>query len=707
MEKVNEDDNLDFKWLKKRGVVGKNKEIRFYESFIYDGVEYMLYDCVYLYKEGLQEPYIGKLVKIWEHSDKSKKVKIHWFFRPEEISNWLGETKTLENEVFFASGEGCGLAKINPLEAIAGKCNVVCVSNDIRNPQPSDEEVKAADFIFHRLFDVESCTILGNMGNTDKVGGLEIKYIFNRKEGENSDTKEDTLNTIISGETQKISTKPVPNTLKEDTKEDPQSNDMEFEQSHDQPFKKIKSNDKCVESGTASGSEKLTDLPSKVDEDKMKVSIPLVEKMNNNNNNNNKRNKSPTGSDKSHDQPSKKLKSNDKKPPEVKPVSQQDNKVPADNNMKVSIPPVEKVDNNNNNDKRNMTPTGSDKSHDQPSKKLKSNDKRLPEVKPVSKQDNKVPADVNNLKASGTFETTENQKNGKMSGKVTDDSEGKTVKRTKDDGTFKVPNSHKTWVYMNEKEVGANSALSKGKSDSIGNNNINMEPKEEQSAEKKNKVSVNKPLKAAALPTDKEKKNMYQELVFTRKPTAETSNWFKQLPWEDRLKDAYDKGTAVLLHNLKPDYTSEDVEGIIWTAFKENCEAKILPRTAISSPHYDQALILLKTKEAAQKILTELDEGCLLSDERPLVGTPCPPVSTKKNPTFFGHLAVSKAKFQNQREDEAVSTSHFSQPNTIEYDMAMEWCAQQLRSKKWWAKLHKQHGIELKKLEKELKQTQP
>ncbi|XP_076895358.1 protein ANTI-SILENCING 1 [Bidens hawaiensis] len=668
MEKVNEDDSLDFKWLKKRGVGAKNKGIQFYESFIYDGVEYMLYDCVYMYKEGLQEPYIGKLIKIWEHLGKAKKVKIQWFFRPKEILNWLGETKTLENEVFFASGEGCGLANINPLEAIAGKCNVVCVSNDIRNPQPSDEEVKAADFIFHRLFNVESCTILENMDNTDKVGGLEIKYIFNRKEGkegESSDTKEDALNTIISGETQKILTKVVPSTLKEDAKKDPQSNeedakkdpqsnDMESDQSHDQPFKKIKSNDKCVESGTASGSEKLTGLPSKVDVDKMKVSIPPVEKVNNNKN---KRNKSPTGSDKSHDQPKKKLKSNDKKPPEVKPVSQQDNKVPSDT---------------------------------------------------VSKQDNKVHADANNLKASGTSETTENQKNGKMSGKVTDDSEGKTVKRTKDDGTFKVPDNHKTWVYMNEKEVVANSALSKGKSDSIGNsNNNNMEAKEEQSAEKKNKVSVNKPLKAAALPTDKEKKNMYQEFVITRKPNAETSNWFKQLPWEDRLKDAYDKGTAVLLHNLKPDYTSEDVEDIIWHAFKENCEAKILPRTAISSPHYDQALILLKTKEAAQKILTELDEGCLLSDERPLVGTPCPSLSTKKNPIFFGHLAVNKARFQIQREDEAVSTSHFSQPNTIEYDMAMEWCAQQLRSKKWWAKLHKQHGIELKKLEKELKQKQP
>lgn len=115
MEKVDEDANLEFKWLIKKGRGGKNKEVQFYGSFIYDGVEYVLYDCVYMYKEGLREPYIGKLTKIWENADKSKKVKVHWFFRPEEISKWLGDTKTLENEILFASGEGVGLTNISPL----------------------------------------------------------------------------------------------------------------------------------------------------------------------------------------------------------------------------------------------------------------------------------------------------------------------------------------------------------------------------------------------------------------------------------------------------------------------------------------------------------------------------------------------------------------------------------------------------------------
>nr|GFB91599.1 protein anti-silencing 1 [Tanacetum cinerariifolium] len=38
------------------------------------------------------------------------------------------------------------------------------------------------------------------------------------------------------------------------------------------------------------------------------------------------------------------------------------------------------------------------------------------------------------------------------------------------------------------------------------------------------------------------------------------SNWFRQLPWDERLKNAYDQGMAILLHNVDPDYTSSEIE---------------------------------------------------------------------------------------------------------------------------------------------------
>lgn len=94
---------------------GKNSEVQFYESFTYDGVDYSLYDCVYMHSDEETKPYIGKLIKIWETVGKTKEVKIRWFFHSSEILNWLGDENAHANEIFLASGEGVGVANTNPL----------------------------------------------------------------------------------------------------------------------------------------------------------------------------------------------------------------------------------------------------------------------------------------------------------------------------------------------------------------------------------------------------------------------------------------------------------------------------------------------------------------------------------------------------------------------------------------------------------------
>jgi hypothetical protein len=111
-----EEEDLEFKWGKKRGVGGKKKDFTFYQSFTYDGVEYELYDCVYLLAAGESEPHIGKLIKILESPLKKKTVKVLWFFRPCEVLKYPGVVvDAAENELFLASGEGAGLANMNPL----------------------------------------------------------------------------------------------------------------------------------------------------------------------------------------------------------------------------------------------------------------------------------------------------------------------------------------------------------------------------------------------------------------------------------------------------------------------------------------------------------------------------------------------------------------------------------------------------------------
>ncbi|GJT87635.1 protein anti-silencing 1 [Tanacetum coccineum] len=417
MENVNEDAHPEFKWLKKKGVGLKDKEVQFYESFLYDGVKYTLYDDVYMYKEGLQEPYIGKLTKVWERPGNIKKVKVHWFFRPIEILKWLGNTKTLVNEILFASGEGHGLTNINSLESIAGPCNVVCVSKDHRNPQPSAEELEAADFVFYRTFDVQSCTISDTMA--DKVGGLEVKYVFNRGEIRESipDTKQ--KNTTCS-ESQQLLTTIVPNTLEDDPNILKRSiTPTESDKLNDRPLKKLKPGGKNTpeeehaEPEVDQDSEELTGMPlkkSKVDNtNKIQVEVNNLKGVGTSGTN------SETGKT---------------------DIANKDDR-------NVSIVPVDKKVENK---ERSKTPTGSDRLPNQPFKKQNSDVKNPPMVDNKSKHEEKLPADVNNLKDLGTSGATEeklNQKNGKISSKVTDDSEGKIIQNSKDGGSAKLPDNKK------------------------------------------------------------------------------------------------------------------------------------------------------------------------------------------------------------------------------------------------------------------------
>ncbi|CAM0906748.1 unnamed protein product [Alopecurus aequalis] len=171
-------ENIQFSWGKKRSKGGAKMDTQFYDSFTYDNVKYSLYDCVYLFKKGEPEPYVGKIVKIWLQNQ-AKKVKILWFFTPDEIRNHL-RGPVAEKELFLASGDGTGLADINPLEAIAGKCTVVCISKDERNPQPTPREQAVADYIFYRFFDVGNCTISDQV--PEKIAGQEVNKLLNPKD---------------------------------------------------------------------------------------------------------------------------------------------------------------------------------------------------------------------------------------------------------------------------------------------------------------------------------------------------------------------------------------------------------------------------------------------------------------------------------------------------------------------------------------------
>ncbi|CAN8252293.1 unnamed protein product [Cochlearia groenlandica] len=178
-------EGLEFKWGKKRETGVEHKDVTFYESFTYDGSEYHLYDCVLVgdtSKTDSTELFVGKIIKIWEYNDQCeypRRVELLWFFKPCELLFQLqGVQDVLSNELFLASGSGLGLSNENILETISGKCNVLCISKDVRNPQPSEEEIKLADFIFHRTYDVGTSQISEKMD--DKIAGVDVRFIFNR-----------------------------------------------------------------------------------------------------------------------------------------------------------------------------------------------------------------------------------------------------------------------------------------------------------------------------------------------------------------------------------------------------------------------------------------------------------------------------------------------------------------------------------------------
>ncbi|XP_052732094.1 protein ANTI-SILENCING 1 isoform X2 [Vigna angularis] len=640
---------IEFKWGNMRSVGGRKKDVRFYDSFFYDGVEYSLFDSVFLYKEGEPEHYIGKIVKIWETSDKNKRVKVLWYFRPSEIGNFLEGSDALENELFLASGEGEGLANVNPLEAIAGKCNIVCISKDSRNPYPSDAEVKMAEFVFYRFFDVGKCKILDKID--DKIAGIEVKNIFNNLDSRKHvgivkpglEKKEVSGNFMACNE----AVTPLSQNNSQPLIEKPDGKYFDALAREHAVSKSLLGKKPTLRTGVKEASE-LND------------SLHLV--------------------------------SNNKNAPQDKVEEKGGHKaslVKQKSFSKLSHGPrtdlkmreMAKMDNGRGNDsiEKNISTSrvnlGND--HEDGGVSVGQFNKGVVEEM-TSKKENR-----------GGFDKVSSAKmnnNGKSRKLITyddDDDNGDDVKTV-------APSSSKD-KYKLQREV-----------DSF---DVEELPSKRLKIDKTTKLTGDKLCKdSSMISLNVEHERDFRPTEVTRRPDDDRRKWFKEIPWEEKLKTAFEQRKLVLLQNLDPSLSSS--ENIIWTGFKERCTAKVIQKNDYTSPHSGQAFAIFKKMETAAKVVRELDEGCfLLSNGLPLVGSFGIPVFPEKKPVFYGHHVVDQLRMmQMQREmRDAVSTSHCSQPNNIEYDMAIEWCLLQERANKSWRMLYKQQGEQLRKLKAKLK----
>ncbi|XP_020969593.1 protein ANTI-SILENCING 1 isoform X1 [Arachis ipaensis] len=765
-------DDPEFQWGKKKGVGGKKKDVQFYSSFTYDGVEYTLYDSVYLYKEGEPEPYIGKLIKIWETADKAKKVKVLWYFRPGEIRNFLEGCEVRWNELFLACGDGVGLANLNPLEAIVGKCNVLCILKDSRNPQPSNEELHLAEFVFYRFFDVGQRKVLDKID--DMIAGVEVKHIFNNLDRQkpignaklgldkpgisgnilNDKSNDKSLNTfdrendvskpLLGGKSNPF--------IKEENDTNEAFQTIANDEIKPKPnvqkngFSKLKQNSSLEirdnsTGGVISGEEAKTisieKMIPRAKVDSEKGALKLV--------------KGITGQ-------SKKGLAEDVAPRkgkndvlgEVSKTKMEDN-VPNGNDVNIALTSKEKYRLQRANDCCDV--------EDGPSKKLKIDAKlskpdsdkfreESPGITPtveanldhhptkVIRRPNIDDEPRKKLKTNEKNSKTSNDKFQKESPRVTPtvepnvdcDAEEVNQRPYVEDGpsknlktTEKLPKppsdkfqkespgvTPRPYVEVGpSKKLKTTEKLSKPPSDKFQKESPGVTPrpyvedgpsKKLKTTEKLSKPPSDKFRKESPRVSPSEEPKLDCNVAeVTRRPDVDRSKWFKEIPWEERMKTAHERGKLVLLENLDPSLTSEQVQDIIFQGFKESCTAHMIQKTACASPHSGQAFVIFKKKETADMVVKKLQEDSLLmSNGCPLVGSIGRPCFPGKKPAFYGHYFLDQSRMLQQREmKNAVSTSHCSQPNNIEYDMAMDWCLLQKRAEKAWSILYQVYTFRL------------
>ncbi|CAH8327412.1 unnamed protein product [Eruca vesicaria subsp. sativa] len=173
------EENPNFKWGLKKAVGRTDKTVSFYESFTYEDIEYRLFDCAYFQIQGQCETSIGKLIRMYETSAGEKKVKVLWFFRPMDIRSYLRDYVPQWDELFLACGDDPGVYNINDVDTILGKCSVVCLSDDQRNPPPGRRELRNARYFFSRTFDTKLKIISEDFA--DAIAGVKVQDFFNKR----------------------------------------------------------------------------------------------------------------------------------------------------------------------------------------------------------------------------------------------------------------------------------------------------------------------------------------------------------------------------------------------------------------------------------------------------------------------------------------------------------------------------------------------
>ncbi|KAG2316654.1 hypothetical protein Bca52824_019776 [Brassica carinata] len=601
-------DGLPFKWGKRRGPCVENEDVQYYESFTYGGCEYRLYDCVSVGDDGrLDSPrvfFVGKIIKMWEYTDQRqdpRRVELLWFFKPSELSVYLeGVGDVLANELFLASGSGVGLTNENLLEAISGKFRVLCISKDVRNPQPSEEELKSADFLFHRTYDVGTSKILDKID--DEIAGVDVKFIFNRTSSERKASALQKVATDIQGTVDSL--KPNhPSTSGSVMQNARNASDLS---GHKQLARKQstlaeeRSNkdsgrlDGELDSFSASGSRR-NDCHGRKDQDD-EVRKQLAKQK-------------PRLADErcskdsycSDDMLQKKRRLDGSLA-----VPDRRTKVPQKIRRNDGRKDTEPIRRDAMVGKSRLAGERCSKDYYMPQKKLEVNgsavvsDGRRRESQNTSHDGKK---DIQGMRKDAMVEKS------RLAGeRCSKDYMPQKKVELNGSAEVSVGRSKMSQKLSHDGRKDPRDNVTRGevysKKPSFTDKNQDMriprcsEGKETTLVTEKGLIKKSSPdCKISKHSEEKSLTNAdyrrhYRVSEVTQKPNVEGIKWFRKLSWEEDLRDGEGKGTLVVLRNLDPSYTSSEVENIIYSALNEQCTARTIERTSATIPHIGKSITI-------------------------------------------------------------------------------------------------------------------
>ncbi|XP_044495584.1 protein ANTI-SILENCING 1 isoform X4 [Mangifera indica] len=673
LREANWEENCNFRGRINEEVGYMKNDCHFYKSFKLKGVRYFLYDSVFAYQEDYPEAHIGKIVEIYKTPADEMRMKLVWFFRPHDIRNFLNDYKPSWKEIFLASGKGRGLSNVSPLEAVMRKCYVLCASNDRRNPQASKVELNTADYIFSRTFDVAKLKIEESF--PEEIDGVKVEHFFNPRKDQalvNAHSSEENVRMETGKSSSSLSfgsKKVVSGTVKLDgsgIKLSPVVKGVKkpaFNVGEQGYLLRPKST--AAKCATGERYEKnidgLGDITGWTGESSSSSRLRLEKAVHSafpDDNCGNKMNPVVKGSE------SKKA---------AVSVDQQvycpSDRRKKDETLFWPLKPKARVSEWTG--KSILCPT-------------------LELDKVVG---HGVKASSSGIRVSSVMKETAAPNADKQRRFSTYDASLGLQTSDNDDTVRKIRCSQ----LENRAKMRCSEYIIQQSASDI--------------PLKRRRLLQCEESKYLDVPTTQHVPNRGMRTVslnmeVTRRPDSDRKSWFKELPWEKRLRKADEEGTLVYLENLDPSYTSPEVEYVV-VNFVINVAGNFSP-TAYEdwSLHLatGKALVIFKSKDAADTAISKLRRRCLmLAGGRPVVGTRGILPEPDKPADFVGHLILDKLR--HKKMNIAGSTSHCSQPNTLEYYMAIEWCIQQATSDLYWKKLHEQQAKEIRELTRKMKRN--